>query len=77
MKMWEQQKNYKKFLDSLKAKSNKKQKDYIMSMEVHTLRAVKITQNIFELRKVNREIVEVKKIVAILESRKAELETWM
>ena len=77
MKMWEQKKNYEKFLESLKAKSNKKQKDYIMSMEVHTLRAVKITQNIFELRKVNREIVEVKKIVAILESRKAELETWM
>ena len=48
-----------------------------MSIELHTLRAVKITQNIFELQKVNREIMEVKKIVTILENRKAELETWM
>ena len=45
-----------------------------MSMELHTLRAVKITQNIFELRKVNIELMEVKKIVTILEGRKAELE---
>ena len=74
MKMWEQKKNYEKFLESLKAKSNKKQKDYIMSMEVHTLRAVKITQNIFELRRVNIELIEAKKIVTILEGRKAELE---
>ena len=74
MKMWEQKKNYEKFLESLKAKSNKKQKDYIMSMEVHTLRAVKITQNIFELRKVNREIVEVSKIMELLERRKSMLE---
>jgi|TARA_R110000744_G_scaffold234535_1_gene352313 hypothetical protein len=48
-----------------------------MSIELHTLRAVKITQNIFELQKVNREIMEVKKIVTMLENRKAELETWM
>ena len=74
MKMWEQKKNYEKFLESLKAKSNKKQKEYIMSMEVHTLRAVKITQNIFELRKVNREIVEVSKIMELLERRKSMLE---
>jgi len=44
-------------------------------METHTLRAVQITQNIFELQKVNREIIEVKKIVTVLESRRAELET--
>ena len=74
MKMWEQKKNYEKFLESLKAKSNKKQKEYIMSMEVHTLRAVKITQNIFELRKVNREIEEVSKIMELLERRKSMLE---
>ena len=34
-----------------------------MSMELHTLRAVKITQNIFELNRVNRELVAVRKIV--------------
>ncbi len=34
-----------------------------MGMELHTLRAVKITRNIFELRKVNREIEEVSKIM--------------
>jgi len=45
-----------------------------MSMELHTLRAVKITQNIFELRKVNREIVEVSKIMEVLERRKTMLE---
>ena len=45
-----------------------------MSMEVHTLRAVKITQNIFELRKVNREIEEVSKIMEVLERRKTMLE---
>jgi hypothetical protein len=46
-----------------------------MSMELHTLRAVQITQNIFELHKVNREIVEVKKVVTVLESRRVELES--
>ena len=45
-----------------------------MSMELHTLRAVKITQNIFELRKVNREIEEVSKIMELLERRKTNLE---
>jgi len=45
-----------------------------MSMERHTLRAVKITQNIFELRKVNREIEEVSKIMEMLEIRKSSLE---
>ncbi len=45
-----------------------------MSMELHTLRAVKITQNIFELRKVNREIEEVSKIMEMLEIRKSSLE---
>ena len=45
-----------------------------MGMEKHTLRAVKITKNIFELRRVNIELIEMKKIVTILEGRKAELE---
>ena len=42
-------------------------------MERHTLRAVKLTQNIFELNRVNRELVAVRKIVAELEIRKDEL----
>jgi hypothetical protein len=48
-------------------------REYIMSMELHTLRAVKITQNIFELNRVNRELVAVRKIVVELEIRKDEL----
>ena len=44
-----------------------------MSMELHTLRAVRITQNIFELNRVNRELVVVRKIVEDLEQRKMEL----
>ena len=48
-----------------------------MSMEIRTLRAVKITQNIFELRKVNREIEEVSKIMELLERRKTRLENVM
>ena len=44
-----------------------------MSMELHTLRAVKITQNIFELNRVNRELVAFRKIVVELEIRKDEL----
>ena len=44
-----------------------------MSMEIHTLRAVKLTQNIFELNRVNRELVAVRKIVEDLEQRKMEL----
>ncbi len=48
-----------------------------MSMELHTLRAVKITQNIFELRKVNREIERVSKIMELLEIRKTRLENVM
>ena len=44
-----------------------------MSMELHTLRAVRITQNIFELNRVNRELVTVRKIVTELEQRKMEL----
>jgi hypothetical protein len=44
-----------------------------MSMELHTLRAVSITQNILELQKVNRELVVVRKIVEDLEQRKMEL----
>jgi len=43
-------------------------------MEIHTLRAVRITRNIFELRKVNREIEEVSKIMEMLEIRKSSLE---
>ena len=42
-------------------------------MERHTLRAVKLTQNIFELNRVNRELVAVRKIVTELEQRKMEL----
>ena len=53
-----------------------------MSMERHTLRAVKITKNIisktrylsFELRKVNKEIEEVSRIMELLERRKSRLE---
>ncbi len=48
-----------------------------MGMELHTLRAVKITQNIFELRKVNREIERVSKIMELLEIRKTRLENVM
>ena len=44
-----------------------------MSMEMHTLRAVKLTQNIFEINRVNRELVVVRKIVEDLEQRKMEL----
>jgi len=44
-----------------------------MSMERHTLRAVKLTQNIFELNRVNRELVAVRKIVTELEQIKMEL----
>ena len=44
-----------------------------MSMELHTLRAVSITQHILELQKVNRELVTVRKIVTELEQRKMEL----
>ena len=52
---------------------NYKENIYIMSMERHTLRAVKLTQNIFELNRVNRELVVVRKIVEDLEQRKMEL----
>jgi hypothetical protein len=44
-----------------------------MSMELHTLRAVKLTQNIFAINRVNRELVVVRKIVEDLEQRKMEL----
>ena len=42
-------------------------------MERHTLRAVKLTQNIFAINMVNRELVIVRKIVEDLEQRKMEL----
>ena len=82
MKKWEQKKNYEKFLESLKTKSNKKQRDYIMSMELHTLRAVKVTKDIiaktrylsFELRRVNKEIEEVSRIMESLQRKKTRLE---
>ena len=45
-----------------------------MSIELHTLRAVKITQNIFELNKLNTELQHLKVCVKVLENRKAELE---
>ena len=44
-----------------------------MSMEIHTLRAIKLTKNIFELNRVNRELFVVRKIVEDLEQRKMEL----
>ena len=44
-----------------------------MSMERHTLSAVKLTQNIFALNRVNRELAVVRKIVEDLEQRKMEL----
>ena len=46
-----------------------------MSMELHILRAVKITKNIFELRKVNQELQKFRQVVSILENRKSELES--
>ena len=52
---------------------NYKENIYIMSMERHTLRAVKLTQNIFAINRVNRELVVVRKIVEDLEQRKLEL----
>ena len=53
-----------------------------MSMEIHTLRAVKVTKNIiaktrylsFELRRVNKEIEEVSRIMEALERKKTRLE---
>ena len=42
-------------------------------MERHTLRAVKLTQNIFELNRVNKELVVVRKIIEDLEQKKMEL----
>jgi len=44
-------------------------------MEKHTLRAVKITKSIFELRKINRDIEEVSKIMDTLQQRKFNLES--
>ena len=46
----------------------------IMSMERHTLRAVKITKNIFELNRLNTELQHLKICVKVLENRKIELE---
>lgn len=40
----------------------------------HTLRAVKITKNIFELRKINRDIEEVSKIMDTLQQKREALE---
>jgi|TARA_B110000116_G_scaffold251018_1_gene245797 vacuolar-type H+-ATPase subunit D/Vma8 len=45
-----------------------------MSMVNHTLRAVKITKNIFELRKINRDIEEVSKIMDTLQQKREALE---
>ena len=45
-----------------------------MNMELHTLRAVKITKNIFELRRVNTELRKFQQVVEVLEIRKLELE---
>jgi len=45
-----------------------------MSMELHTLRAVKITKNIFELQRVNTELRKFQQVVEVLEIRKSELE---
>ena len=46
-----------------------------MSMELHTLRAVKITQNIFELNRLNTELQHLKVCGKVLENRKTELES--
>ena len=43
-------------------------------MELHTLRAVKLTKNIFELQKVNTELRKFQQVVEVLEIRKLELE---
>ena len=40
---------------------------------MHTLRAVRLTKNIFALNRVNRELTVVRKIVEDLEQRKMEL----
>jgi len=45
-----------------------------MSMELHTLRAIKITKNIFELRRINTELRKFQQVVEVLEIRKSELE---
>ena len=45
-----------------------------MSMEKHTLRAVKITKNIFELRKINRDIEAVSAVMRSLEQRRTYLQ---
>ena len=44
-------------------------------MELHTLRAVKITKNIFEHQRVNTELQKFRQVVTILENRKSELES--
>ena len=43
-------------------------------MELHTLRAVKLTKNIFELQRVNSELRKFQQVVEVLEIRKSELE---
>jgi predicted transcriptional regulator len=48
--------------------------DSHMSMEKHTLRAVKITKNIFELRKINRDIEAVSAVMRSLEQRRTYLQ---
>jgi len=53
---------------------NNTKRDCIMSMELHTLRAVKITKNIFELQRVNTELRKFQQVVEVLEIRKSELE---
>jgi len=45
-----------------------------MGMELHTLRAVKITKTIFELHRVNTELQHLKICVKVLENKKIELE---
>ena len=45
-----------------------------MGMELHTLREVKITQNIFELNRVNTELQHLKICIKVLENKKIELE---
>jgi vacuolar-type H+-ATPase subunit D/Vma8 len=46
-----------------------------MSLVNHTLRAVKITKSIFELRKINRDIEEVSKIMDTLQQKREALES--
>mgnify|MGYP003682121085 len=44
-------------------------------MEMHTLRAVKLTQNIFKIHRINKELDVVRGVLKDLEQQKIELLT--